>query len=406
MASYKIPAGPPSDNVPDRSSSSGMLLNSRYSPHILIFSAGARRYVYSSKRSRTRHKQTSHQSTTSTFSFVFITKRSSSPEQGPTFRLTPRVDSSVAMHNTLGIMFAQPARRIRRPPARTFRHQTNSFSFDSSERASAAYEQERVMSTSTDGSTTRPSGDLSLHEELRGSSLQGSRVTSGMSHAKSDALDEDLSTVRIRDESEHAASALRDFIFSSPQLPLPPPFSAVPGRVSGSDILPGIGHVFQVLQASPIRSSSTTPVRSGVAGRRPAPSSSPVAFEHVDRIDPSIPVSLSPRSLALTKSHVTHKVVNNISSRGLLRRAADSVVDIYRAHTPLSRQSSLTKPSPSISRSPTPRRYRRLQARRTAAVGRGDDHERDQLPATSYRSMPCARRSFGRLCNCRPASGR
>jgi hypothetical protein len=96
---------------------------------------------------------------------------SSSPEQRLTSGLTPRVASRMATHNTPGIIFAQPARRMRRRSPRTFRHQTNSFSFDSSERSSAAYEQERVSSASTNDTTPRPSDDLSLHEELRGSSL-------------------------------------------------------------------------------------------------------------------------------------------------------------------------------------------------------------------------------------------
>jgi hypothetical protein len=101
---------------------------------------------------------------------------------------------------------------------------------------------------------------------------------------------EDLSLIRIRDEREEAASSLKDFLFSSPQLPLPPPFSAVSRSVSGADILPGVEYIPQNPETSPIRSSSNTPVRSGVEGRHPTPNSSPSGLEHVSEIDSSPPV--------------------------------------------------------------------------------------------------------------------
>jgi hypothetical protein len=285
------PAGSNADNAPDRSSSSGIQPIPKYQ-HFLIYSAGpdnmsTPQNIRLPDTSRLRNRVPLPRSP------LFLSQNaSSSPEHRPTAGLTPRVESSVAIHNTPGIMFAQPARRMRRPPPRTFRHQTNSFSFDSSERASAAYEQERVTSTSTNDSTPRPSGDLRLHEDLRGSSLQSSRATSGMSCAIPDPLVNDLSTVRIQDEIENAVSEQRYFIFSSPQLPLPSPFSAVSRTVSGADILPGVGLMSQNLRASPIRSSSTTPVRRGVEGRHATPNSSPSALEHVQTIDSSPPVGL------------------------------------------------------------------------------------------------------------------
>jgi hypothetical protein len=200
----------------------------------------------------------------------------------------------MAHHNTPGIMFAQPARRMRRPPPRTFRHQTNSFSFDSSERASAAYEQERVASNSTNNSTARPSRDLNLHEELRGSSLQSSRVTSGMSHFLSEPSMEDLSIVRRRDESERAASALGDFLFSSPRLSLPPPFSTVSRSVSGVNRMPGFECLPQNSGNSPIRSSSHTPVKSGIEGRCPTPNSRASEFADIGEVHSSPPVRWHP----------------------------------------------------------------------------------------------------------------
>jgi len=202
------------------------------------------------------------------------------------------------MHSTPGIIFAQPARRMRRPQPRAFRHQTNSFSFDSSERASAAYEQERVSSRSTDDGIPRPSDDLNLHEELRGSSLQSSRVTSGMSFTIPDPLVEGFSTVRIQDETDEAVATERDFILSSPQLSLPPPFSTVPRNVSGVESLPGVGYTPHNPPTSPIRSSSATPVRSGVAGRRPSSKSRPPVLEHVSEVGSSPPVRRSPHPTA------------------------------------------------------------------------------------------------------------
>jgi hypothetical protein len=223
---------------------------------------------------------------------LFMSQNASiSPDHRPTTGLTPCVESSMAIHNTPGIMFAQPARRMRRPAPPTFRHQTNSFSFDSSERASAAYEQERVASTSTTDATPWPSGDLSLDEELRGRSLTGSSVTSGGSHALPEPPMEDVSVVQMRHESDEAAYQLKDFLFSSPQLSFPPPFSAVSRNVSGVDILPGVEYIPQNPKTSPIRSGSNTPVRNEVEGRGPTPNSSPSALGYSSEMDSSPPVS-------------------------------------------------------------------------------------------------------------------
>ncbi len=210
---------------------------------------------------------------------------SSSPEHRPTSGLTPRVESSVAVHNTPGIMFAQPARRMQRSAPRKFRHQTNSFSFDSSERASAAYEQERVTSISTSDSTRVPSGDRSLHDELRGSSLQSSGVISGISQALPEPLGGDILTEQIEGGNGDGESASREFVFSSPRLLLPPPFSAVSRAASGAEYMP------QNPQTIPTRSNSTTPVRSGTEGRGPTPIPSPSGLEGVGDLDSSLLVS-------------------------------------------------------------------------------------------------------------------
>ena len=151
-------------------------------------------------------------------------------------------------------MFAQPPRR----PPRTFRHQTNSFSFDSSERASAAYEQERVASGSTDESTHGLSNETSLRDELRESSLQSSRVVSAVSKPYSV---EDGTSV------EYVEDVRRDFIFSSPQLALPPPFSAVSRGSSRAGSLPSHAIVDDTAYpaTSPLRSPSGTPFGASVA---------------------------------------------------------------------------------------------------------------------------------------------
>lgn len=152
-----------------------------------------------------------------------------------TSSLSPRVASRVASYNSPGILFSQPARRSAR-----FRHQTNSFSYDESERASAVYEQERIVSSSTMNSHLRPSDDLTLMEELRGSSLHSSAPNSSRSSASS-GNDKDApyldQFIRTREMGG------RDFIFSSPHLPLPleslpPPFSSTSRGSSRASSLP------------------------------------------------------------------------------------------------------------------------------------------------------------------------
>jgi hypothetical protein len=211
---------------------------------------------------------------------------SASPEHRPTSSLTPRVVSRITTHNTPGYIFAQPPRR-----PRTFRHQTNSFSFDYSEPPNYADEQQRVPSCLTNETTPRPAEDLHLHEELYERSLQSSvgastRPFSGTRHRE--ISDQPAIHEQSLEDIEHSS---HDFIFSSPQLhhedssdemsvsssprlPLPPPFSTVPRSTSGSESLPGpINHNMPTSQASPLMQPSSTPVRSGVEGRQSTPNS-------------------------------------------------------------------------------------------------------------------------------------
>ena len=197
---------------------------------------------------------------------------STSPELRPTSGLTPRVASRVATQHTPGIIFAQPARRPPRRAPRTFRHQTNSFSFDSSERASAAYEQELVSSTSTLGSVQWPPDSLSLHEELRGSSLESSRAASVT--ASSSQLEEDASSVAPPNRYA-TIDTNGELIFSAPQFPLPPPFSTVSRSLSRADSLPSSTKRHYPVQnpsASQVRSPSGSPLQRGLEGRRPSAS--------------------------------------------------------------------------------------------------------------------------------------
>lgn len=182
---------------------------------------------------------------------LYLSQNAISPEQRPTSGLTPRVVSRVANHNSPGMLFARPPRR---PPPnhRSFRHQTNSFSYDSTERSSAAYDQERASSSSTNNSTFEPQREISLEEELDGVSLARSPSNSDDSSSEKSATDpDDYMLVLPQDAQEDPG---RSFIFSSPPLPLPPPFSTVPRTVSGEHVVP---HP----QTSPMAVPSPSPPR-------------------------------------------------------------------------------------------------------------------------------------------------
>lgn len=170
-------------------------------------------------------------------------------------------------HSAPGFMFSQPARRPGPSPhptrqPRTLRHQTNSFSFDDSERSSVAYEQERALSASTTDSRPRPTETLNLRQELRGSSLQSSRIPSFTSSSRSelppgyegiptqtedielemnfnwDVRDSDISHPSRALKTEQSLITTSIQIHHSPELDLPPPFSTVSRSVSVAGSLP------------------------------------------------------------------------------------------------------------------------------------------------------------------------
>lgn len=284
--------------------------------------------------------------------FISQNAASSSPERRPVFALTPHVTSRVAIHNAPGIIFAQPPRRPPRRSPRHHRHQTNSFSFDSSERSSAAYEQQRASSVSTNDSIPRPSDDTSLHDELRGSSLQSSRNPSGLSHASRARNDQ----VEVLNQEKHVQNVerTRNFIFSSSQLPLPHPFSSVSRSPSPESP--------QSPAASPIRSDSSTAANT-VQQREGSMSASPGADQR-SVLNSSPPVSICfpcPQLLAEVTQPRT-----GFSPMSLLRQA-QRVISAHRARSPLQRRSSPDRRPVTESRCPlsTPRQIRGSQRQDT-----------------------------------------
>ena len=232
--------------------------------------------------------------------------------------------SRIATHNTPGFLFAQPARRPGPSPhiqyarqPRTLRHQTNSFSFDDSERSSVAYEQERALSSSTTDSRPRPSESLNLRQELRGSSLQSSRIPSFASSVHSQErpasdrevliqsreIESETNTYEpIRDEEMDphslvsiAEQSIISTIISvnrSQELHLPPPFSTVSRSVSRTASLPSSpsdAYQSKASTASIIRSSSGGP--SGSPSRNVSISSSVISqlSREYDEIQTSSP---------------------------------------------------------------------------------------------------------------------
>ncbi|KAI9645181.1 hypothetical protein NHQ30_005915 [Ciborinia camelliae] len=332
---------------------------------------------------------------------------SSSPERRSTASLTPRVVSRIATHNTPGYMFAQPARRPGPSPnshstrqPRSLRHQTNSFSFDDSERSSVAYEQERALSSSTTDSRPRPSESLNLHQELRGSSLESSRIPSFASSIRSDLslpgqgtsiksgkieieakVDECIaddetdphSLILIAEQSIISTSIPAN---RSPELNLPPPFSTVSRSVSNAGSLPSSppdgGYPKEPSPSSLIRSSSGG--RSGGLSRNVSVSSSIISQlirEHDERQASSPPSGGRRR-------------------QNPILRAAARLFSSPIARSP-QRNSPPPSPSPSPRRrtrpQPTPRRDSDAGPR-TYTPSRGYSVYNDSLPASSQPQTP------------------
>ncbi|KAJ8063396.1 hypothetical protein OCU04_008617 [Sclerotinia nivalis] len=332
---------------------------------------------------------------------------SSSPERRSTASLTPRVVSRIATHNTPGFMFAQPARRpgpSPHPPStrqpRTLRHQANSFSFDDSERSSVAYEQERALSSSTTDSRPRPSESLNLRQELRGSSLQSSRIPSFASSIRSQehpSSDREVSTQSketenesnpdrfIRDEEMDPHSLVlipEQSVISttaspnrSQELRLPPPFSTVSRSVSRAGSLP----------SSPPDGNQTGP----------SPTSIIKSFPGSPSESPSRNISISSSIISQLIREHDERQASSPPSGG--RRRLNPIVRAAARlfSSPVSRSPSRNSPPPSPS--PSPRRRTRPQPTprrdsdtgpRTYTPSRGYSVYNDSLPAASQPQTP------------------
>ncbi|RDL37220.1 uncharacterized protein BP5553_04653 [Venustampulla echinocandica] len=266
----------------------------------------------------------------------------------PTSGLTPRVESRVAMHNAPGIIFAQPPRRPlrpeiifgqpgRRPPRytpRSFRHQTNSFSLDSLERSSTAYEQDPVSSNSTNNRTPRQVVGVSLDEEITG-------------------RDGSLSIEREQREGRRTSTSFHNygefkldhhaFRFSSPQ-----------SRFEDGDEMAGL----EIISRSP-SPQLPPPLPTLMAGPSVTSSESLSRLElHITWNPLASPIK-SPASLSLTTidglGHTSSPPSGRNSSSN---RFLSHLISAYRSRSPLSHHGSLDHPPSSSNSSPTPLRIR------------------------------------------------
>jgi hypothetical protein len=121
-----------------------------------------------------------------------------------------------------------------------------------------------MSSSSMTGSKPRPPDNLSLQKELRGSSLESTRVVPDVHPSSSSRILEDDEAPLPLLDSDERSEPIREFLSSSPQLPLPPPFSAVSRSASRAETLPSLPEYrFRNPSASPARDEST-----GSPGRR------------------------------------------------------------------------------------------------------------------------------------------
>jgi hypothetical protein len=157
---------------------------------------------------------------------LFLAHGANSTERRLTTNLTPRV----ASYGTPGLLLSQPARR-----PRSYRPRTISYSFEGSERASAAYEQVQGSDNESVGSQNPPEQQRSLRQELEAGSSQTASLESNVPSSPPGFTETSLSSTAQatpateKNQVEHS---------SSPQLPLPPPFSTVRRNISLTASLP------------------------------------------------------------------------------------------------------------------------------------------------------------------------
>jgi hypothetical protein len=148
-----------------------------------------------------------------------------------TVSLTPRVQ-----YGTSGQLFSQPARRPRR-----YRPRTISYSYEESDRASCAYEQEYASDSESNGSDLPPARPKTLQDELHGSYESGSSPKIDIASSPPIIKHPHVS-LTSPEHSRNRPTALTgdetDSSNQSPQFQLPPPFSATSRQVSAYGSLP------------------------------------------------------------------------------------------------------------------------------------------------------------------------
>jgi len=139
---------------------------------------------------------------------LFHSHDSGSPGEWPTYNRTQHV----ASYGSPGLFLLHPARR-----PRSYRNRTISYSFEESERASATYEDIQQSDDESNSSLPRPMDQRSLHDELRGSSLQSA---SAVSHTPSSPPESTHSQKSMSSSylAELVSEDRRVFYFSSPRL--------------------------------------------------------------------------------------------------------------------------------------------------------------------------------------------
>ncbi|KAK2628019.1 hypothetical protein QTJ16_002665 [Diplocarpon rosae] len=285
-------------------------------------------------------------------------------------------------------------------PSQSLRDETFQTPFSRSRnphRVLAAYEQERTVSSSTEG-RSRGSDNVNLYEDLRGSSLQSSRNPSADStdlteiHKQLD--DEDDPRPIIQEHEEYGRT---HFTFSSPQLSLPPPFSTVARSVSRAESLPSSptrDHMLNPL-TSPIRSSSTTPSQAVERGHS---LHNQTTAEHFESSPPSgsrfNPVNIMNRALSSFRTRSPFSRQGSPTQRQDQRREVSGDVEsispsrVYRiyndelspetqpqtpAHLPESRHQSRYHPSYTAP-------VTRAAARRGTPINNGDGEGLQSVP--------------------------
>jgi hypothetical protein len=186
--------------------------------------------------------------------------------------LTPRL----ASYECPGLL-SQPARR-----PRSYRKRTISYSFEESERASTTYEDPQPSESDSNYCFALSNERRSLHDDLRGSSLQSSSTADNITSS----TPEPIASPEVGSLSYSSASDLADDIVvypPCPELPLPLPFFTVPRSISLTSAQ-SIGQ-----SQLPIRSISS-PIRSMEAFELFESKQTPiVAFPRVCREDRASP---------------------------------------------------------------------------------------------------------------------